>query len=275
MAAGLLQEPIAAAAVGGEFPFELKEGLIWVKVRTPGSAEPLNFLLDSGASASVINLRTAERLGLTLGNRVSVQGVGTSTGGFWPEHLCATAGDVRLPTTYLAVDLSALSGACECRVDGLLGFDFFKGRVVQVDFADGKIRVLAGMPAASGQNVLPLRVRPGALRVPVRVNGGKAQWVRLDTGCAAGLQWVAESAAAEGHERRMAVALSMLSGAVSRSRVQLGEACFEDVATDLHQKRIFPDEAGLLGNGLLSRFGLVTINAKAGRLMLDPSRGGN
>ena len=271
----LLQVRIAEAVAGGEFPFQLKEGFIWVKVRTPQSAEPLNFLLDSGASVSVINLQTAERLGLTLGNRVRVQGVGPSTGGFRPEHLCATAGEVRLPGNYLAVDLSALSGACECRVDGLIGFDFFMGRIVQVDFAGGKIRVPAAVPAAAGQKVLPLRVRQGAFRVPVRVNGGMARWVRLDTGCAAGLQWVADSAGAEGRDRRMAVALSKLSVVVARSRVQLGEACFEDVATDLHPKRIFADEAGLLGNGLLSRFGSVTIDAKAGRLALDPRRDGN
>jgi hypothetical protein len=30
-----------------EMPFEFKEGLLWVKVTVPESAQPLNFLLDS------------------------------------------------------------------------------------------------------------------------------------------------------------------------------------------------------------------------------------
>ena len=273
--AALLRVPAAGAAGGGEVPFQLHEGFIWVKVRAPESSEPLNFLLDSGASVSVINLRTAQSLGLKLGKQVSVQGVGTSPEGFWPQHLSATACGVRLPGAYLAVDLSALSGSCECRVDGLIGADFFRGRIVQVDFAAGKIRLLTAAPAAVGQEVLPLKVRQGALRVPVRVNGGAARWVRLDTGCASGLQWMTESGESEGPDRRMAVALSKVSVGVAQTRVQLGATCFEAVATDLHKTPIFAHEAGLLGNGLLSRYGSVTVDAKAGQLILERRRDGN
>jgi hypothetical protein len=268
-AATLLQVPAIGAPARGEFPFQLKEGFIWVKVRAPQSAEPLNFLLDSGASVSVINLRTAQSLGLKLGKQVSVQGVGASREGFWPEHLSANAGGVHLPGDYLAVDLGALSGACECRADGLIGADFFRGRVVQIDFAAGKIWVLGEAPATAKQESIPLKLRHGALRVPVGVNGGTPRWVRLDTGCASGLQWVSNNAKPEGPERRVAVALSELSVAVAQSRVQLGDTFFEAVPTDLHPKPVFADEAGLLGNGLLSRFGSVIIDTKGGRLILE------
>ena len=54
--------------------------------------------------------------------------------------------------------------------------------------------------------------------------------------------------------------------------VVLGELEFEKVPTGLHDAAIFPGEAGLLGNGLLSRFSTVTIDAKAGRLMLGKRR---
>jgi hypothetical protein len=37
-----------------------------------------------------------------------------------------------------------------------------------------------------------------------------------------------------------------------------------------HPKAIFPGESGLLGNGLLAQFGVVTIDAKAGRLIPGP-----
>ena len=75
----------AASPSLNEFHFEHRGGLIWVKVSVPQSAEPLNFLLDSGAGASVINLRTAQRLGVKLGQRVDVRGVGSSADGFWPQ----------------------------------------------------------------------------------------------------------------------------------------------------------------------------------------------
>jgi predicted aspartyl protease len=273
--AALLQVPAAGEATAQEFPFHLREGFIWVQGRVAESAAPMSFLLDSGAAVSVINLQTAERLGLKPGKRVSVQGVGANTEGFWPEHLSASAGEAPLPRDYLAVDLSELSGSCDCRVDGLIGADFFRGRIVQIDFAAGKIRTLAAVPTGASQEVLPLQVRHGALRVPVRVNGCRARWVRLDTGCASSLQWVADRAESESYARRVAVALTKVSVGVARSTVQLGATCFEGIATDLHQQAIFPGEAGLLGNGLLSRFESVTVDAKAGRLVLQRMQGGD
>ena len=268
LAAALFRVPVAGAPATQEFPFQLREGFIWVTVHVAESAAPLNFLLDSGACVSVINLRTAERLGLKPGKRVSVQGVGSSTEGFWPQHLSATTGEVELPRDYLAVALGELGGACECPVDGLIGADFFRGRVVQIDFAAGKIRLLGTVPNTGKQDMLPLRVRHGALLTPVRVNGSRPQWVRLDTGCAPGLQRVADGTTSQPHARRVAVGLAKLSVGVVSSRVQLGATCFERVATDLHKKAIFPGEAGLLGNGLLSRFESVTVDAQGGQLIL-------
>ncbi len=110
----------AESALPGEFPFEFREGLVWVRVTVPQSEGPLNFLLDSGAGASVINLHTAKRLGVKLGQRVRVHGVGSSAEGFWSQRLAVTASGVALPKEYLAVDLGELSRACDCGVDGLL-----------------------------------------------------------------------------------------------------------------------------------------------------------
>src|SRR6266567_1916640 len=62
----------AQRSLTGEFEFEQRGGLLWVKVSVPQSAEPLNFLVDSGAGVSVVNLRTAKRLGMELGQLVDV-----------------------------------------------------------------------------------------------------------------------------------------------------------------------------------------------------------
>ena len=272
LAAALSRVPSAAGVEAQEFPFELREGFIWVKVQAAGSAAPLNFLLDSGSCVSVISSGTSGRLGLKPGKRVSVQGVGARTEGFWPEQLSATANGVVLPKEYLAVDLNELSGGCGCRVDGLIGADFFRGRVVQIDFAAGKVRVLPAVPMAGAEEAISLRVRHGALQVPVHVNDGPERWVRLDTGCASGLQWVAGGA--EGHAQRIAVALTQVPVEEAWSRVQLGSTRFESVVTDLHRQTIFAGEAGLLGNGLLSRFESVIVDAQAGCLVLQGPRHG-
>lgn len=58
-----------------EIHFQYRGGLIWLKVDVTGKSESLNFLLDSGAGVSAIDLQTARSLGLHLGNQQIVQGV--------------------------------------------------------------------------------------------------------------------------------------------------------------------------------------------------------
>jgi hypothetical protein len=258
----------AAPVTLAEFPFRFSEGLLWVEVSVPQSDKPLHFLLDTGAGASVINLSTAKRLGLKLGQEVVVRGVDTTLSGYWQEALSAKAGVVELPGKYLAVDLGKLSSSCEQSVDGLIGADFFCDRVVQIDFNTQKIRLLKPEKAATSEEVLPLQVRRCGMRVPITVDGHKRQWVRLDTGCARALQWVTSEVNPNQCTRQMAIGLAQISILESKTNVRIGNHDFQEVPTGLHETVIFPGEAGLLGNGLLSRFSTVTIDAKSGRVIL-------
>ena len=257
-----------------EFPFEFRESLLWLKVNIPQSDKPLNFLLDTGAGVSVINLSTAKRIGLKLGHAVMVHGVQTMVTGYWPERMSARVGEVELPREYLAVDLEKFSSSCERNVDGLVGADFFRGRVIQIDFEEHKIRLLKPDKNKKSGEVLPLQMRRCGMRVPISVNGQKRQWVRLDTGCATALQWVASDERPAQWTRQIAIGLAEISIPQTETSVRIGEHEFEKVPTGLHEKAIFPGEAGLLGNGLLSRFSTVTIDACDGRLILH-ERGRN
>lgn len=265
-----LSQVALVAAVTSELPIQLREGLLWMEVSVPQNTEPLHFLLDSGASASVVNLTTARRLGLELGPKVRVSAVAATLNGYWPVKLSAKAGQVELPGEYLALDLGKLSGACSRSVDGLLGADFFRGRVVQIDYAAAKLRVLAAPPSDAGTNSVPLETRPCGFRVAVNVNGGKRQWVRVDTGCATAFQWVTSKERAERCASKLAVGLTEFSIPQTMTGVRIGKHYLDTVPTGLHRKAIFPGESGLLGNGLLAQFGVVTIDAKAGRLILGP-----
>lgn len=196
-------------------------------------------------------------------------GVGHTTTGFWPQRAEVRAGTVELPSNYLVMDLRELSEACtNAPIDGIIGADFFRDRIVQLDYGRGLLRLLPEAPPAVDQQILPLKVRRCGMLVPVRINDSKAQWVRLDTGCASAIQWVTGSIRPEDCTRRVAVALTKISLPVTRASVALGMQRFEDVPTDLHAEEIFPGEKGILGNGLLSRFTTVTVDAKAGRLFL-------
>jgi hypothetical protein len=173
------------------------------------------------------------------------------------------------------LDLSKLSAACtNSIVDGIIGADFFHDRIIQVDFQSQTVRLLREPPAETDMQILPLKVRPCGMLVPVQINNSKPQWVRLDTGCASALQWVTASVRPEACTKRVAVALTSFSIPVTQTTLTLGTVRFEQVPTDLQEKEIFPGEKGLLGNGVLSRFQTVTIDAKGRKVMLGqkPSR---
>ncbi len=257
-----------AASPASELPLQFRDGLLWAEVSVPQGKESLHFLVDSGASASVVNLCTARRLGLKLGPKVKVSAVATTLTGHWPVKLSARAGELELPDEYLALDLSKLSGACSRLVDGLIGADFFRDRVVEIDYAAQKLRVLAASPAIDATNAVPLETRPCGFRVAVNVNGGKCQWVRVDTGCATAFQWVTSKERAGRCTSKLAVGLAELSIPQTMTGLRIGNHRLDTVPTGLHRKAIFPGESGLLGNGLLAHFGVVTIDAKSGRLLL-------
>ena len=122
--AALLLPLSARSEVLGEIHSQYRDGLIWLKVDVTGKSEPLNFLLDSGAGISAIDLRTVRRLGVHLGNRQIVQGVNGQGFAYRVNDLQAVCGGIALPKSVLAVDLRALSGCCEQPVDGIPGVDF-------------------------------------------------------------------------------------------------------------------------------------------------------
>jgi hypothetical protein len=252
-----------------EFPFQFRDGLIWFEVDVPQSRQPLQFLLDSGAEVSVLNLRAAKRLHLRLGKPVVVEGVETVSKGFWPQFLAASIGGIGLPQEYLAVDLSHVSRACQRAVDGLAGADFFSRHVVRIDFAARLIQVLDAARPLRTSEIVRLESRSGGMRIPVNVNDGPGQWVRLDTGCATALEWVTSTPASERCPDQIAVALRGPSRPMTQTSLRVGKTDFASMPTGLHTHELFPGESGLIGNGVLGRFASVTVDLPGGRLILD------
>ena len=252
----------------GEIHSQYRDGLIWLKVNVTGKSKPLNFLLDSGAGISAIDLRTARSLGVRLGNRQIVQGVNGQSFAYRVNDLQAVCGGIALPKSVLAVDLRALSDRCDQPVDGILGIDFFRSRIVQIDFTKGRVRILEKYdPNLANSEILPIRMGNDAFCVPVRVAGNPAQWMRLDTGCDAALEWVV-SETEKRRTDRSSIGLSGVSVRQINTSVQLGKRCFNAITTGVHREQIFPGEAGLLGNGLLSKFRL-TIDQPGNRVIFE------
>lgn len=262
-------QALAYASPSFVIPFQYSDGLIWLKIKVNGADQPLNILLDSGANCSVINLETAKKLGLNFGKPVAVDSVDGRTIGYWPEHLPATKNSISLPENLLAVDLSELSQGSKCEVGGLLGADFFAQHVVRINFHDHEICIDPNVMKEDVQDSLPLAQRDGAIEVPVSVNDGAPQWMRLDTGCNSALHWVNANVQPVASKSQMAVALSKVCLQTTATRVRFGATIFDQVPTAVHASEIFPGEAGLLGNGILDRFDSVIISLPSNRLFVS------
>jgi hypothetical protein len=202
---------------------------------------------------------------------VTVRGINATTTGYWTDSPAAQLGGIALSTNYLAMDLSGVSVACHRQVDGLIGADFFAGRIVQIDFAREKVRLLENGPSPASAEILPLQIEGSKLRVPVEVVGLGKAWARLDTGCASDLHWAVSKDAlnSQSSTEELGVGVSSMLIRQNSHSVRLGDLTLEKIATGLHTEKLLAGESGLVGSGLLSHFAVVTIDERAGQVTLE------
>jgi Aspartyl protease len=258
--------PLSAwAKTSAEIPFELRHGLICLNVKVNSTSSPLRFVLDSGAGLSALNLEAARKLKVKLSAPVWVVGVEGGAKARWVHGFSARVGDVPLIGDILAFDLRQINPRAPRGIDGLLGQDFFRDRIVQIDFRKKRVRLLERADSARSA-VLPIKFQNGAMCVPVSVAGSAPRWTRLDTGCNDDLHWVAARPSDSGR-RGASVGFSRGPVAYVETIVDLAEYRINGVQAGLHEREFFSGEAGLLGTGILSNF-TMTVDAPGARVIL-------
>jgi len=253
MLAILLLGACGIAAERIEIPFQFENGLIWVDVAAKG--KKLKFVVDSGAGATVLHFDTVRKLRLKVGEARPLYGAGMQGVAYRVTDFEGSVGGVPLSRDAFAVPLRKVKGRGWKfrKMDGMIGQDFFRERIVEIDYPNRRLTLLAEGRGGRGAVRLPIRREKDAMCVPVGVDGSEPRWVRLDTGCVSDLEWVVPGAA--GRREREAV-------------VRLGSLRHEGVRIGSHGSPLFPNEAGLLGNGLLSHY-RVTIDGRAMQLFLE------
>lgn len=117
-------------------PFESLNGLIAIPIRINESA-PLLGIVDTGAKPSIVAIERAREMGLALQGAVKVGGTGSgaATGAFVQQAaltLDALTGFSQ-PVT-LAIPLDAIARRIGRRIDGIVGTDFLRSFVTEVDY---------------------------------------------------------------------------------------------------------------------------------------------
>ena len=153
-----------------KIPFELSKNLILVKVRV--NASPPLWFIFGGGSSSVINARFAKDLGL----RVQGKERFTATGGDIEAELIhgvslAVAGLEVFNQTVAALPLDFIESVLGRAIGGMIGDDFIKRFVVEIDYESGMMNIFA--PASykySGAGeALPIRFIKGGPSVSARI----------------------------------------------------------------------------------------------------------
>jgi hypothetical protein len=261
---------IAAPAL--EIPFRIVNGFITIEGQVEHSTERLNLLLDSGASVSVLSERTARHLGVFMGAPETVRGVASEAVAYRVKDVRARARGIELGEMQLAADLSAADELCGERIDGLIGTQFFRDRIVQIDFASQRIRLLSKVRRRAIAVQLPLRLRNDVPCAAVSVNGCAPRWARVDTGCNEPLHWVVPRRAGDGRTLGSSIGFVSQPEYLALVSISLGSLTFPGTEAVLHGHELFPGECGLLGTGVLARFTRVTLDWPGRALLLENSR---
>lgn len=227
----------------------------------------MNFILDSGAGASVLSKGTAKELGLTLTKGERVKTVEGTKNAHRAEtvhfNLGATSGGLRFSAAPLVIDLTSESRILGTAIDGLIGADFFAGRSIKIDFKRSRLHLSpVGKPGPAATWLSLSQSRDG-LFVGLSAGDSTLPRVRLDTGCNRSLCWSPPASSTLRGSR---------AGKPLKIDVNFGTLVMSDVPTDLYRRPLFAGEDGLLGTALLSRFDSVWIDAVNNRISFESIR---
>jgi hypothetical protein len=263
-------------------PFTLIDNHIVLPVRVNGS-EPLNFVLDSGAAATVIlESRGTRALHLALAGEMSVSGAGT---GHDPvAHIVRdtefSLGDISLrghSAIYLPLDsIPFFDDLDHVYFDGVIGAPFFSRFLVEIDydrqlvsFSEPSTQQQKAGASREGWSELPLEIEGGVPYATVQVDNERGETVEVkllvDTGFRGAVSLTPSSHDQLQEPREYFQSVSAgLSGDVI-SHVAMSESLTLAGYTVQHLPIGYAisggeeeaDSNGLLGNELLQQFNLV------------------
>jgi hypothetical protein len=209
IAAGVMVAPVfakehaaqSAPHFATELPFHDCDGLICIDVVLDG-AKPRTLMLDTGNAHSTVITDVARELGWSL---EPLQRDGKPVPGIYRggEHRTALGG-VEAKTNFFVFDRDLL-GEYKPPVDGSITYDFFKDRILQIDYPAHRLRIsdIVTTPVAEHAS------KPGTLKLitfgehgppivvgaPFTVNGKRLR-AQIDT-CYTGTLLVYDSAVAK------------------------------------------------------------------------------
>lgn len=259
-----------------EFSFkELSGGVILLKARLNHLPDDLNFILDTGSGAISLDSATVAQHGIQhqpSGKRVS--GIaGVKEVDFAPNNILIMPGLKIDSLDFYINDYEVLSGVYGIKIDGIIGYSFFKRYIVKVNFDSSKISVFTpgnikypkrGTLLHPAFSALPIQRMFIKDKIPVTSN------FYLDTGAGLCLllskQFQSDSSFLTLKRKPVSVQVQGLGGKKRLlltviKNLKIGPYEFRKVPTTILDDEFnalsYPNIVGLIGNDLLRRFNLI------------------
>lgn len=277
----------AGARAATRLPIEVEQNLVIVEARV-GASGPLHFLVDTGASSSVIARDRLAETGLSAGGRTGATAQGGEIEAETVRGAVIRLGAIEIaPRSIAAIDLSGLSAGLGRRIDGIVGRELFEAWVVTIDYDTRRMTLFAPRERPRGRRAIAIELREGTPFVAATLRQGRqrvAAPMLIDTGATgaatiyadlvAGHSWLlprtilplSAGALLPGQFRAAAGRLARLSFggvAVARPVVNFSASAGADDAAE--------SAGGQIGGEILSRY-VVTIDYARRRLTLTPGR---
>lgn len=280
----------APPAPAPDVPFLYHACLIHLRVQV-GEHDDRLFLLDTGASASAIDARTAEELGIPIVGSGQVEGTAGTIEVRTARLASLSVGGARVEALDVpCYDLGGLLAPEGQRVDGILGYDFLRGFALYVDF---EARTLAFERAESARridraSIVPFEPDNGIPRIHAVLDDLEVE-LRLDTGASlfespdvylnvpasvwAELRASDPTLAPDHHLSGSGVGGTVSLPVVRLQRLLIGDLAFDRPYAIVQPEAGYfarPEAVGFVSNNLLEKYGPVLLDYTANELHLTP-----
>jgi hypothetical protein len=122
-------------------PVDVYDGHVYVRVCV--GERDLDFVLDTGAPETSIDLNMAKKVGLALGEagRIGGIGAGAANAARIRNASLSVSGTPFTQTIDIGIDLYPMSKAMWHVLDGLLGYDFISSHVIAIDYVKEEMHI--------------------------------------------------------------------------------------------------------------------------------------
>jgi hypothetical protein len=258
------------------FPFtQLSGGIIILKAQLDQFADSLNFVLDTGSGGISLDSSTVYKLKLPISkSEKTIRGIaGIRTVDFTNDHELGLPG-LRVPHLDFHInDYELLTSVYGQKIDGIIGYSFFRRFIVRIDYDEKEIEVYS--PGNYRYQRGGYLMKPNFTTLPLQTAGledGRSITSRLIFDTGAGLcfllskDFIDDSSLfkssrkfyptqAEGLGGKKQMELTVIKSA------KIGPYKFRKVPVhifdDVHNVTQYPTLGGILGNDMLRRFNVV------------------